>query len=430
MVVFYREETFQSTPAGEIPKDWEARKVENLFVVETGTTPSTRQVEYWEGGTINWITPTDLSKLNGEIRIRHSERKVTDKALKEINLRLLPRGSIILSTRAPVGYVAMLEDFATFNQGCKGLVPRNSKEISSEFYCYYLLSKKQMLQNLSSGSTFKELSKDRLEKFHVLRPPLPEQLGVVGVLGVVDLAIAKAGEVIAKTERLKKGLMQELLTKGIGHKEYKQTPIGTIPKTWQTVELTEVAEVVNGHVFPPMYQGRKDGKYVFAKVNDFNLSGNEKYVRVTENTINDEEVSQLKVRIHPPNTIIFPERGAAIYLDRKRLLARDGIFDNNLMGIIPKDNLIEDEFLYYYFVGKISLTALSSATTTPLITKGTMERIKVAIPPSAERKKVAAILSTIDEKLELEEKEKARLERVKRGLMDLLLTGKIRVKVD
>jgi type I restriction enzyme S subunit len=424
MVMVSPSKEFKDTEIGRIPKEWEVRKVGDLFTIETGTTPSTTQKDYWSGGTINWITPTDLSKLNGKIKVKHSERKVTEKALKETNLTLMPRGSIVISTRAPVGYVAVLEQEATFNQGCKGLVPKTPDEICTEFYCYFLLHKKRVLENLSSGSTFKELSKERLETFLVPFPPLPEQRKIAEILSTVDEAIQKVDEAIAKTERLKRGLMQKLLTNGIGHKEFKDTEIGRIPKEWEIVRLGDVAEVESGFGFPREYQGRSSGKYPFIKVNDLNLSP--KYITSAENFIDDEDLKSLKAKIFPPNTLIFPKIGMATYLNKFRILTVWGTFDNNVAGIIPKK--IEPEFLFYYCLNKIDLKQLSGRTTAPSIRKTTLKSILVTLPPLPEQRRIAEILSIIDEKLELERKRKEKLERIKQGLMNDLLAGKVQVK--
>jgi hypothetical protein len=208
----------------EYPKtqcNWDYVRLDSLFDVETGTTPSTKKIEYWRNGTINWFTPTDLSKLTNEIYIRESNRKITKEALKDTRLSLMPENSIIISTRAPVGYVAILAKKATFNQGCKGFVPKDFDSITPEFYCYFLQDRKYNLEMLSGGSTFKELSKQQIENFEVPLPPLPEQHKIAEILSTVDEAIEKVDEAIEKTERLKNGLMQELLTKGIGHKEFK-----------------------------------------------------------------------------------------------------------------------------------------------------------------------------------------------------------------
>ena len=203
---------FKDTEIGRIPREWEVVKICNLFNVETGTTPSTKEKEYWENGRINWFTPIDLSKLGGKIFLGNSERKITDRALKETNLTIMPKGSILISTRAPVGYVALLKEEGTFNQGCKGLIPKKSAEIHTTFYCYYLSSIKQKLQNLSGGSTFRELSKVSLENLKIPLPPLPEQQKIAEILSTVDQKLDLLKRRKEKLTRIKKGLMNDLLT--------------------------------------------------------------------------------------------------------------------------------------------------------------------------------------------------------------------------
>lgn len=191
---------------------WDIKKVSDLFNIETGTTPSTRTPAYWDNGTVNWITPTDLSHNEGKIYISTSERKVTKKALDENNLTLLPKKSLVLSTRAPVGYVAILENEAAFNQGCKGLVAK--MEISPEFYYYYLISIRRVLENKSSGSTFKELAKDFLEKTEIPMPSLSEQKDIAAILLSIDARAECAKKQLEKIERIKRSFVNEFFLKG------------------------------------------------------------------------------------------------------------------------------------------------------------------------------------------------------------------------
>jgi len=418
-MIFYKEIDFKENSIGKIPRDWITTKVDDLFFVETGTTPSTKKTEYWDGGTINWITPTDLSKLNGNMRIRSSKKKITEKALKETNLKLIPQGSIIISTRAPVGYVAVLEESATFNQGCKGLIPKNLKEISSEFYCYYLLSKKQILQNLSSGSTFKELSKERLEQFSLPYLPLEEQRAIAEVLSVVDSAIAKTDEVIAKTERLKKGLMQELLTRGIGHKEFKETEIGKIPKTWQIVSLGDVCEQRSEIVQP-------SANNMESFVGLEHVASGETRLRNFAQSI---DVKSTKFRFYAGDILYGKLRP---YLDKAVLADLNGICSTDLLVLKPKGNVIKEFLIYILHSTDFIKHAIATTTGTnhPRTSWAAISRFKFSLPERSEQQNIANILSAIDMKLELEKKEKVMLERIKRGLMDLLLTGKIRIKVD
>lgn len=203
---------FKDTEIGRIPKEWEVKKVIDLFGVKTGTTPSTKKDGYWRNGDILWITPSDLSKLKDRIYIDDSSRKITEAGLNDTNLSLLPKNSIILSTRAPVGYVSLLSKKASFNQGCKGLVPHTSKNISSEFYANYFLNKKKNLEDLSGGSTFKELKKSILENFKIPFLSFPEQKKIAEILSTIDKKLRTLRLQKRKYEKIKKGLMQDLLT--------------------------------------------------------------------------------------------------------------------------------------------------------------------------------------------------------------------------
>lgn len=429
-MMFYKETDFHESPIGKIPKEWEVKATEDLFIIETGTTPSTAQETYWKNGTVNWLTPTDLSKLDGKLRIRGSERKITEKALKETNLTLMPKGSIILSTRAPVGYVATLEEEATFNQGCKGLIPRRTNELFPEFYTYYLSNKQKVLQNLSCGSTFLELSKNRLEQFSMPYLPVPEQRAVVGVLGVVDSAIELADQVIAKTERLKQGLMQQLLTRGIGHTETKQTPIGKLAKNWQVFSLQEICEVTDGAHWSP--KAAKKGDYKIATV--ANLKDKRIDIESCKSITSEDYDRLVRMGAVPEeNDILFSKDGTigvSFVFEQKRykvgLLSSIAILKPNQKMVFPKfgSYALQSPAVFRQVIGWKTGTAIGRITIEHL------KVIRIPIPPLSEQKKIAEILTSIDTKLEIERKEKTKLIRIKHSLMDLLLTGKVRIKVD
>lgn len=193
-------------------RKWRLANIQDIFYIETGTTPPTKDKTYWLNGTIDWITPADMNDLGDKLDLPESRRKITEKALKEVNLTLMPIDSIVISTRAPVGYIGLAKKELTFNQGCKGLIPRDKSKTNTFFYAYYLASLKDYLNNISGGSTFKELSKDSLCKLELPIPPLEEQRHIAEILSTIDkkLELEKARK--EKIERVKKGLMDELLT--------------------------------------------------------------------------------------------------------------------------------------------------------------------------------------------------------------------------
>ena len=193
-------------------KKWKLQKITDIFEIETGTTPSTKEKEYWINGTVNWITPADMNNLNNTLDLPESRRKITQKALKEVNLTLMPIGSIVISTRAPVGYIGLVKKELTFNQGCKGLIPKDASKVNTVFYAYYLLSLQEYLNNISGGSTFKELSKDSLCKLEMPVPSISEQNEIANILLTVDKKLSIQQSKKSKLESIKKSLMNDLLT--------------------------------------------------------------------------------------------------------------------------------------------------------------------------------------------------------------------------
>ena len=426
-MMFYKETEYRDTEIGRIPKEWEVKKVYDLFDVVTGTTPSTRDKKYWDGGTINWLTPADLSKLNQTIYVNDSERKITESALKETTLTLMPERSIIISTRAPVGYVAVLKKPSTFNQGCKGLIPKRYDKVLSEFYYYYLLSQKHTLENLSGGSTFKELTKESLLNLSMPLPPLEEQQKIAEILSTVDKAIRKTDEAIAKTERLKNGLMQELLTKGIGHKEFKDTEIGRIPKDWEVVKLGEVCTKIKAGGTP--LTSKKEyynGNIPFVKIED--MTSSYKYIKSTLTSITEAGLKNSSAWLVPVKSLLVAMYGSigAIAINEIEVATNQAI-----LAILPNNEKTNVEFLFYLLTHlKPLLKKHAKQTTQANLTAEIIKNFKIALPNYFEQQRIAEILSTVDKKLEIERKEKARLEKIKQGLMDLLLTGKVRVKVN
>lgn len=400
-------------------RDWESCRIATLFNVETGTTPSTMKKIYWEDGTINWLTPTDLSKLQNSIKINEGERKITDTALKETNLTLMPKYSIIISTRAPVGYVAILNEPSTFNQGCKGLVPKDDEAISVEFYAYYLIYKRNFLQTQSSGSTFKELSKERLENFEVPLPLLPEQQKIAEILSTADEAIEKVDKAIEKTERLKKGLMQRLLTKGIGHKEFKDTKIGRIPKEWKIYKLgnRNIVDLIMGQSPPsPTYNEKGEGLPFFQGKAEFG------------ETIPKAKLYCSKpIKIAELNDILLSVRapvGDVNIAPCKCCIGR------GLTAIRPRSDRLHYLYLFYYLVfNRRIFESLSTGSTFKAIRRNEIENYLVSVPSLWEQKKIVEILRTVDNRLELLKEKKQKFDKIKKGLMNELLTGRRRVKI-
>ena len=146
---------------GEIPEGWEVKVLGEVVDVVGGTTPSTKVAEYWEGGDHCWATPKDLSVLSSPVLL-DTERKITDAGLRQIRSGLLPKGTLLLSSRAPIGYLAVSEEPVAINQGFIAIPPR--KGTSNLFMLHWCGVFHDEIINHANGSTFLEISKSNFRR--------------------------------------------------------------------------------------------------------------------------------------------------------------------------------------------------------------------------------------------------------------------------
>jgi type I restriction enzyme S subunit len=191
----------------KLPHNWKIVKLGDIAQIVNGTTPDTSNGEYW-GGDIVWITPKDLGKLDGK-EVYSSERLITKDGFNSCNLSLIPRDSIVLSTRAPIGYIAMNKVELCFNQGCKSIIA--SEYVDNNYLFYFLFQSKNELENLGSGATFKELSTEKIKAFEIILPPLSEQKRISDIIETKLQAVEKAKKVANEQLELTKLLFLSYL---------------------------------------------------------------------------------------------------------------------------------------------------------------------------------------------------------------------------
>lgn len=405
---------YKMTEIGEIPEEWKVSKISDVFDVLTGTTPSTKISKYWEGGNIDWLTPKDLRSLGAGLSIPQSDRKITKEGVAESSLELLPAGSIVISTRAPVGYVGIATNECTFNQGCKGLLAKENA--IPLFHAYYLSHETEYLNSLSSGSTFKELSKDALEKVPIVVPPNAEQQKIAEILTTADRKIELIDKEIQTAEKLKKGLMQTLLTRGIGHTKFKKTEIGEIPEEWELLPMNKLAQYINGMAFKPS-EWKEDGIPIvrIENLNDLNAPFNYYGGQVDEKYILKNE-----------DILLSWSASLGVYLWNRG----KAVLNQHIFKVIPRKD-ISKYYLFWSLHRAIeNLSRFTHGSTMKHFQKGELERTKLALPHFPEQQKIAEILTTADRKIELLNRKKKQAERLKKGLMQILLTGQMRVKID
>lgn len=178
---------------------WPMVKLGDVCTVVGGGTPKTAIPEYW-GGTIPWLTPKDLSG-NKNLYISRGERSITESGLDNSGATLLPKGTVLWSSRAPIGHVAIAETDVATNQGFKSFIP--GPNVDSEYLAYTLIFMKDQFQRIGTGATFKEVSAKRAKSIQIPLPPLEEQRRIARALSIVESANQHYLETCSKINTLR-----------------------------------------------------------------------------------------------------------------------------------------------------------------------------------------------------------------------------------
>jgi type I restriction enzyme S subunit len=245
-------------------------RIGEIAEVIGGGTPDTKDDSLWNGD-IAWITPADLSR-NKEKYFKVGERSITQKGLKESSTRLLPKGTVLLSSRAPIGYLAIAANSICTNQGFKSLIC-NEDIVSYEYLYYYLLLQRDYLETISSGATFPELSGGTLKKLKIQLPTLPKQQRVALIIKTYDDLIEVNNERIKLLEVTARELYKEWFVR-MRFPDYKKAKFEKgIPKTWTIENLKEHITIVRGKSYTSEEIDDNNGDHAFINLKNMKRNG-------------------------------------------------------------------------------------------------------------------------------------------------------------
>lgn len=229
---------------------WKKYKLSEIGSVVGGATPSTT-VDAYYNGDIPWLTPKDLSNFH-ERYIERGERNITKSGLNSCSAQLLPAGSVLFSSRAPIGYVAIAKNPIATNQGFKSIIP-NPEKVDSLFLYYLLKYNKDNIEAMGSGTTFKEVSGATMKNIEVYLPEdLEEQRRIAGILGSLDDKIELNRRINANLEAQAQALFRSWF---VDFEPFRDGPfvdseLGKIPQGWKVAELGDVTKQQTEKVGP------------------------------------------------------------------------------------------------------------------------------------------------------------------------------------
>ncbi len=399
-----------------IPINWKTTQLAEVANINMGSSPPSNTYNTIQNGLPFFQGNAEFSEMYPRAK------KWCDEPQK-----IAEQGEILISVRAPVGDVNIAPFKCCIGRGLSSI---DGIESESKYIYYFFKQFKSLLANFSQGSTFSSINKGVLENFIIPVPPLPEQKKIASILSSVDEAIEKTDQIIEENNRLKKGLMQKLLTKGIGHTEFKEVILNAhklkIPVTWDVKQIRECAYTNESNLKSKTY---KDYEIEYIDISSIEETGN---IANTSFYKFDNAPSRAKRIVDKGDVLVSTVRPnlktfAHVKIDRENLIASTGF-----AVLTPKQGT-SGKYLYYAvcddkFVNY--LIRLMRGTNYPAVNNSDVKQTFIPLPPLPEQKKIATIISSVDAKIEKEKEYKEELESLKKGLMQKLLTGQVRVKIN
>lgn len=397
---------YKNSPLGIIPNEWEVKRLGEISQMFSGGTPKSTEQMYFNG-EIPFIK-------SGEISNAKTEQYLSELGLKNSSAKLIERGDLLYALYgATSGECALSKISGAINQAI--LCIRPTKDVDRYFLLSFLQEGKEYYYNSYLQGGQGNLSADIVKGYKILTPPLPEQRKIAEVLSTWDRAIEKQMLLVEKLELRKKGLMQQLLT---GKKR-----LHGFSEEWKTVKLGSIADVVGGGTPDTNNSDYWDGNIAWLTPSEI---GTEKYVYTSKKHITIEGLKNSSARLLPVGTIVFTSRAT---IGLKAILKTEASTNQGFQSLIISQSS-NIEFVYYLLDILIHvIRKKSSGSTFPEISANSLKSINITTPPLEEQNAIAEILSVCDKEISLAKQKLDTLRQQKKGLMQVLLTGKKRVRL-
>jgi type I restriction enzyme S subunit len=416
---------YKETPLGSIPHDWKI-----LSTSEVGEITSSKRIhkaDYTEYG-IPFFRGKEISHL------ARGEELVDLVYIKEETFNELKNkfgapeeGDLLITAVGTIGSIYLVKegDKFYFKDGNLMWIKNVTKELNKRFLMHYLKSNifQGLISIASGGSSQKALTIVKFKQLYIPLPPLPEQQKIAEILSTVDAKIEIVDQQITETQELKKGLMQQLLTKGIGHAEFKDSALGKIPKSWEVVTVKEITKEHKQGFYT------KDG-YVedgvrLVRITDLN-NPKVDYTNMPKLKISDSDFQSYKIE---ENDFLFARSGA---IGRYGIVEKEefpAVFASYLIRFRFNSDIINRFFGYFFesHICSIQLRSITQGNANVNINAENIKSLKFPFAPFSEQKRIALIIFSVDDKLEVLSEKKITYQEMKQGLMQQLLTGKVRV---
>ena len=419
--------------------NWKSKKIKDIADVIGGGTPSTKIDDYWHGN-IPWITPKDLSESTSKY-ILQGKKSITEKGLIKSGAQLIPKYSLLFSSRAPIGYLSINKCAVSTNQGFKSLVPKQG--YLTEYLYYLIKSKIKYIKSYATGSTFEEISGSSVKNLEFNFPPLTEQKKISQVLSLLDNKIEinqkinqtledisltlfnswfnKFDPVIAKSKGKSTGLIKEV--SDLFPETFEVSEMGKIPKGFQINEAQDIYKISIGKT-PP----RKEHEWFsnnsintpWISIRD--MGNNGIFALKTSEFLTKEAIEKFNIKIIPKGTVILSFK---LTVGRVSILSSEMTSNEAIAHFIPRKNYLSKNFTYCLLktFRYESLSSTSSIATA--VNSKSINKMNFCLPSIKLIEYFNKITDPLFQKILLNEKEIQTLINLRDILIPKLISGKL-----
>jgi len=369
---------------------WQTKRLDQVSIVTMGQSPSSssynnqgKGVPFFQG------KPSNIDSFGVAIPNQYTTEPT----------KVVEAGTALMTVRAPVGDIFISPVDVCIGRGLSGI--KAEPDVSQKYLNYQLQFASQQFHTLSQGSTFTAINSTDLRGIQIGIPDINAQKKIADILSSIDEAIQKTDQIILKSEELKNGLMNELLTRGIGHKKFKKTKLGEIPENWEVMKFEDFAVLQRGFDLP--VQRRTKGEYDLITSNGITDTNNE-----------------------------FKVSGPGVVTGRSGTLGKVFYVENNFWPLNTtlyiKDFHRNLERFAYYKIQHIDLSRYGTGTGVPTLNRNNVHKELIAVPNKSEQKKIVEMLSSVDIKILYNNQKKVSLLKLKSGLMYDIFNPKVQIK--
>ena len=405
------------------PTGWELKRLNEICKIVSGYPAPKREAFSNEG--VPFVRMKDLGKYHETTNLSETDDHIDQ---NKLNKKLIPlkKGSIIIPRSGSVhlNHRGILGQDSVIVSHLLGLI---CKEDVDNLFFYYKLCNYDMRKIMSQTTGLNMVSNSLLNNLKFSIPSsIKEQNKIASILYKVDEQIGINEKIISKTEELKKGLMQKLLTKGIGHTKFKKTELGEIPEEWEIKKIIDCCRINKNSISNATNENYRIN---YIDISSINYPGE---VPNRQNILFKNAPSRARRRVFDNNILVSTVRP---YLRSFTFIenAEENLICSTGFGVLEAKRENHPQFIYQYILSDMFLDQVNKkliGSNYPAINNNDLKNIKIPLPSNLnEQKQIASILSKVDEQIRDNKKELRHLQELKKGLMQDLLTGKVRVSV-